>query len=72
LINAVVAHVLLYTACLREKAVSAQTNRKSCRSACASVRLKNQKKKTEQEEEKYGCNNNKKMVFMTRGVMINS
>lgn len=48
-----VAQVLLNHFGLRKQAVSAQTDRKLCDSAEGSVKFEiNQKKKTEQEEEK--------------------
>jgi hypothetical protein len=46
-----VARVLLKQGRLREESVSAQTNRKQCEFAKASVKFDYKKKKTEQQEE---------------------
>ena len=57
--SVLVARLLLIYTRLRKESVSAQTNRKRCESAKASVKFGHKKKKTEQEEDiDNGCNNN--------------
>jgi hypothetical protein len=68
------AWLLLYRLRLCKEGVSAQTNRKSCVKAWASVRLKilEVEERIRRRKTKNGCKTIMKLVFITRWVMINS